>query len=208
MVSGLSQDFGFKLSFRRLRVSAWPRIARADVSDLKSTWLPSACSNFSNRGGIGHCNALDAVCSVWSCEANEVCGEFCAKSCVVFERDIEVVRRPPEPMVGALADLQELRAEFCRTTSPNDVVSGLLSLAAVWTSLGIAGHLSEILSTIRIHQWLFEQYGDLRLFSIPSGKPTVSPAVLQIWQTILADWDLSESIEKLKLGDAVLVLTA
>src|ERR1051325_9225553 len=111
-------------------------------------------------------------------------------------------------MVGALADLQELRAEFCRTTSPNDVVSGLLSLAEVWTSLGIAGHLSEILSTIRIHQWLFEQYGDLRLFSIPSGKPTVSPAVLQIWQTILADWDLSDSIEKLKLGDAVLVLTA
>lgn len=202
----MSSNFGFRLTFRRLRASASPRIASSAIQAWKADWFPAACPNFENRRGVGHCNGFGGVCKVWECSGREMCGEQCAKNCVVLKPDNEVIREPPPELRVSLEILRQLQDRVVATSRAEDIVTPLLAFAEESACLGLSGRPMEILAAARIHEWLFERYGDLRRFPLPRGRVNLTRESELLWKLILTEWLTAELLTKLTAGDALLLV--
>lgn len=212
-----------KLSIQLNQLTKVVNFANTDLTHLKSAVRPlniihnkrkangkilkNFCPHFKIVNNIGNCKKFKVICKSWECEYLINCKEDCIKNCAAYSKDAKRIEGIPSQLEIALEKCKEWTQEIIKSLQPDEVVSYLIQSLERCASEALTIYPSELVSIIRIRNWMYKNYGDLRKFNFLVKAKNKSKCD-ELWRLLIERLLLEEHISMLETGDAVFIVNS
>lgn len=212
-----------RVSIQLNQLSKYINFANTDLTHLKSAVKPlkiihnirkenskilkKFCPHFKIVNNIGNCKKFTVICKSWECDYLINCKEDCIKNCSAYSKDAKKVEGVPNQLEIALEKCQKRVQEIIKKVPPEEVISYLIQNLENCAAEALTISPSELVSIIRIRNWMHKNYGDLRNFNF-QVKSKNKLKCFELWLLLIKRLFLEDRISMLETGDAVFIVNS
>lgn len=212
-----------KLNIQLNQLSKHINFANTDLTHLKSAVRPlkiihnkrkenikilkKFCPHFKIIDDIGNCKKFKLICKSWEYDYIINCKEDCVKNCAAYSKGAKMIEGIPDQLKIALEKCKERIKGIIKTTQRDEVISYLLQNLEICAAESLTISPSELVSIIRIRNWMHKNFGDLRKFNFLVEVKDKSKCY-ELWLLLIERLLLEEHISMLEVGDVVFIVSS